>query len=250
MASENCQNPGCSKVIPQASLRKLGCGHIVCDQCLRYYLPYKLKNDVLGCAVPACSLPMRSDLLSLADYKDLLSEDHFTAMCNRADYAASFDCMRQLQNEEYTTYHASAIIPGVLYLGSEADALHLEYLWELNIKKIINMAVQSKNYYPKNFEYEHVPISDSPDVSFPFPRCVASIACAIREKKPVLVHCLEGRSRSATAVLAYLISTGLTLQKALGLVRGKRNIIAPNPGFLEQLQAFERMCVEMKVVSL
>lgn len=51
----------------------------------------------------------------------------------------------------------------------------------------------------------------------------------------VLVHCKEGISRSATLVLAFLmLKRNLTVQEAVRLVRGRREII-PNHGFLQQL---------------
>lgn len=46
---------------------------------------------------------------------------------------------------------------------------------------------------------------------------------AKESKSAVLVHCQAGKSRSATVVLAYLVSTGLTLKAALDLVQSKRS---------------------------
>lgn len=49
------------------------------------------------------------------------------------------------------------------------------------------------------------------------------------------MHCVQGVSRSATLVIAYLmIKHHMTVQDALRLVRSKREI-CPNPGFLQQL---------------
>ena len=54
----------------------------------------------------------------------------------------------------------------------------------------------------------------------------------------VFVHCVQGMSRSATLVLAYLMKTcGMGVQDAVRLVRSKREIY-PNPGFLQQLCDF------------
>lgn len=51
----------------------------------------------------------------------------------------------------------------------------------------------------------------------------------------VLVHCLQGLSRSATLVLAFLmIKKGMTVTEAVETVRSKRRIY-PNDGFLQQL---------------
>ncbi|KAJ0762870.1 putative phosphoric monoester hydrolase [Helianthus annuus] len=57
----------------------------------------------------------------------------------------------------------------------------------------------------------------------------------------VLVHCFAGRSRSATVVVAYLMKThGMRSSKALNLVKSKRSVVAPNAGFILQLQSYEK----------
>ena len=51
----------------------------------------------------------------------------------------------------------------------------------------------------------------------------------------VLVHCVQGVSRSATLTIAYLmLKHHMTVQVATRLVRAQREIF-PNPGFLQQL---------------
>lgn len=56
----------------------------------------------------------------------------------------------------------------------------------------------------------------------------------------MLVHCFMGRSRSATIVLAYLISRQtLTLSDALYKLRAVRPQAQPNTGFYQELRALE-----------
>ena len=48
-----------------------------------------------------------------------------------------------------------------------------------------------------------------------------------------------GVSRSATIVLAYLMTIGdYDLEKALQIVKGSRGYIHPNPGFMMQLRKY------------
>jgi hypothetical protein len=48
-----------------------------------------------------------------------------------------------------------------------------------------------------------------------------------------------GVSRSATIVLAYLMTIGdYDLEKALQIVKGARGYIHPNPGFISQLRKY------------
>ena len=54
----------------------------------------------------------------------------------------------------------------------------------------------------------------------------------------VLLHCASGSSRSGAVLIAYLMwQQDLTVDQALALARRSRPIIAPNPGFYEQLEA-------------
>jgi protein-tyrosine phosphatase len=56
----------------------------------------------------------------------------------------------------------------------------------------------------------------------------------------VLVHCAAGVSRSATICIAYLMRHHhLSLAAAYAVVLEARCVIDPNPGFMEQLKAYE-----------
>ncbi|MFS7933163.1 putative phosphoric monoester hydrolase [Helianthus anomalus] len=45
----------------------------------------------------------------------------------------------------------------------------------------------------------------------------------------------------ATVVVAYLMKThGMSSSKALNLVKSKRSVVAPNAGFILQLQSYEK----------
>lgn len=73
-----------------------------------------------------------------------------------------------------------------------------------------------------------------------FPQIVLSIHTALKENRHVLVHCYAGVSRSATAILAYLIwAQGMAFNTALKLLWSKRPVVNPNAGFREQLRLWE-----------
>ena len=58
----------------------------------------------------------------------------------------------------------------------------------------------------------------------------------------VLVHCFQGKSRSAAVICAYLIRReGLSFADALGAVRAVRPQACPNLGFAAQLRRCERL---------
>jgi protein-tyrosine phosphatase len=66
-------------------------------------------------------------------------------------------------------------------------------------------------------------------------------ATAISNGGKVLVHCAQGRSRSASMVIAYLMKQQhMSFHQALSQVKEARPIISPNEGFMAQLQKFEK----------
>lgn len=58
----------------------------------------------------------------------------------------------------------------------------------------------------------------------------------------VLVHCLQGVSRSGAVVVTYtMLALGLEYDAALGVVRRSRPAVSPNPGFADQLRLWHRL---------
>ncbi|KIJ61952.1 hypothetical protein HYDPIDRAFT_95280 [Hydnomerulius pinastri MD-312] len=91
----------------------------------------------------------------------------------------------------------------------------------------------------------HVPIRDNADVDIAkwFDDVVKFICDALEadEQNKVLVHCLQGISRSATLVCAYLVATTpMHALEAIAHVQSKRGIVAPNLGFRRQLVVWGR----------
>jgi hypothetical protein len=65
----------------------------------------------------------------------------------------------------------------------------------------------------------------------------AFISDALASGHNVLVHCIEGRSRSVSVVIAYFILTRrLDFESAFSIVRERRTIAFPNPQFTAQLK--------------
>jgi len=59
------------------------------------------------------------------------------------------------------------------------------------------------------------------------------------EANVILVHCMQGISRSATVVCAYLIATeGLEAHEAVDAVQEQRHVVCPNLGFRLQLAKY------------
>ena len=68
----------------------------------------------------------------------------------------------------------------------------------------------------------------------------------------VLVHCAQGKSRSTTCVLAYLLAKDLSLgvDDALQFVKTKRMMAKPNPHFMKQLHQHQKNGLFVRLHSL
>jgi len=62
---------------------------------------------------------------------------------------------------------------------------------------------------------------------------------ALDEGERVYIHCAGGIGRSPTMAAAYFISQGLTLDKAIDLIKKGRPVIHLTPEQIEQLVTFE-----------
>jgi hypothetical protein len=63
------------------------------------------------------------------------------------------------------------------------------------------------------------------------------IAACVRDNIPILIHCHQGVSRSASVVIDYVASTlQISAHDATALVKKSRSIISPNEGFMARLQ--------------
>ena len=95
-------------------------------------------------------------------------------------------------------------------------------------------------------------MTDTPssDLRSHFPRAVHFIASALANDPDarILCHCYGGVSRSATIVVAYLMSTHrMSVDEALKLVRSKRQQVNPNSGFMAQLRRWEKDIGERQI---
>ena len=68
---------------------------------------------------------------------------------------------------------------------------------------------------------------------------------------PTYVHCKAGKSRSVTAVIAYLIHANhWTLSRAYAFVTERRKGISPNIGFVSELMTYEEQELGRKSVGV
>lgn len=162
--------------------------------------------------------------------------------------------------EGYPTFTVSTILPNFLYLGPELTTQeHVDELQELGVKRILNIATECDDDHGLRlrevFErYIKIPMRDTVEED--------NIAWGVREvcnflddarlhSAPTYVHCRAGKSRSVTAVMAYLIHANhWTLARAYAFVLERRKGISPNIGFVSELMTFEEQELGGKSVGV
>ncbi|MBN3294940.1 DUPD1 phosphatase, partial [Amia calva] len=144
--------------------------------------------------------------------------------------------------------HVNEVWPNV-YIGDEKTALDRYNLEKMGMTHILNAADGKWNvgtgpeYYSDiNIDYYGVEAEDIPsfDLSVFFYPAAQFIDHALsKPENKLLVHCVMGRSRSATLFLAYLmIYKEMTVVDAINHVI-KHRCILPNRGFLKQLRQLD-----------
>jgi protein-tyrosine phosphatase len=147
------------------------------------------------------------------------------------------------EDEEYL-YLPSTIIKDKLYLSCASIAGKKHLIDHYGIKGVISLGsfYEHVTYtlHPEPVNYHFVFINDHEDepIELEFKECIKFIN---QTEGPVLVHCMAGISRSATIVIAYLMSERkMSYAEAYNHVKEKRRIIRPNSGFRRQLKSFEK----------
>uniref|UniRef100_A0A3B4VDE9 Dual specificity protein phosphatase n=1 Tax=Seriola dumerili TaxID=41447 RepID=A0A3B4VDE9_SERDU len=152
--------------------------------------------------------------------------------------------------------HVNEVWPNV-YIGDEETAKDKHSLKRLGITHILNAAEGTWNnvdtgagyYSDMDIVYYGVVAEDV--ATFDLSQYFFSAAQFIKEtlsnpQNKLLVHCVMGRSRSATLFLAYLmICENMTVVDAIDHVKKRRRII-PNWGFLKQLRELDMHLLEKR----
>ncbi|KUF77092.1 Dual specificity protein phosphatase 12 [Phytophthora nicotianae] len=140
-----------------------------------------------------------------------------------------------------------------LYLGEAGAAQDAEFLETNKIQAVI--ALGTGNLTAKPCEMLLIDILDMEEelLLLHFDECISFLKRHLmREDEPaaVLVHCVYGQSRSAAICVAFLMATqSKTLLDSYDEVQKVRPCISINPGFLRQLELFERMENNPQIMS-
>ncbi|XP_050727595.1 dual specificity protein phosphatase 3-like [Eriocheir sinensis] len=148
-----------------------------------------------------------------------------------------------------------------LFLGDCDAAMNESYLLKNRITHVLNAAGNAHgpapvktgpNFYKSpSIKYLGLNLIDLPfiNISVHFERASVFIEEALKSGR-VLVHCRQGRSRSAAIVVAFLMMyRGMTAAAALTMIRKKREI-RPNNGFLQHLANLDLKLFQIKLEKM
>ncbi|KAM7379845.1 hypothetical protein PAMP_005365 [Pampus punctatissimus] len=132
-------------------------------------------------------------------------------------------------------------VTSALFISNARSACSDELIQQEAVTLCINVSKQQP-FPSAGVTKLQIPVYDDPneDLYSHFDRCADAIQKEAKRGGRSVVYCKNGRSRSATICVAYLMKhRKLTLTDALQRVKTARHVIDPNPGFMSQLQRYE-----------
>lgn len=150
-------------------------------------------------------------------------------------------------------------IKGNLYLGGFQSS-SINFVKQEKITHIVNTAKDLHKFYvrwgrevkqledSKTVKFLHVGWLDSMEQLLykhkkwdQLQEAIDFIVDALTNGGNVVVHCAQGKSRSATVVIAcVMVLLEMNFEDALKFVQEKRSVAQPNPNFVKQLKEFEK----------
>lgn len=143
------------------------------------------------------------------------------------------------------------ILPG-LYLGSWKTATDINTLEELGIVCVLNVAKEIDDttcnqssqvniQEPKKIDHFKFNWTHDQDLVPSIDSAIEVISKCQAQGKPLLVHCLQGLSRSAALTIGYVMKTQkVHCQQAYEFVKSKAPSISPNVGLISHLVELEK----------
>ena len=131
-----------------------------------------------------------------------------------------------------------------IYIGNISVTTNKKILKSIGITHILSITSTMTALYPVDFIYKHVVAYDLPDFNLApeFTNCARYIQSVISSGGRILVHCMNGASRSVAIVLAYFIYinyNNLRVNEILKMIQNSRPIAHPNNGFMNQLYRYD-----------
>lgn len=131
----------------------------------------------------------------------------------------------------------SIIVPNHIYISDYFTAQNYALLEMYGIRQILTIGKELPTHTTDKFKTMHISLDDHPNENI---TAYFQDAHAFIRQAPTLIHCYAGISRSASLVIAYLIShLNMSLDDAITYCKKRRPRINPNHGFIQQLKEYE-----------
>jgi hypothetical protein len=143
-------------------------------------------------------------------------------------------------------------VRGSLFIGNSAAASNLALLKNNGISHVLICCSEVGPAFPEKLEYKKLNIQETFDFNIAafFEEAFEFIDAAYSNGHGVLVHCMQGQSRSPTIMTAYLMKKfRMSASKAFQLVLQKHPSAQPNGGFMEQLNNYEKSLSDQTAAS-
>ena len=173
---------------------------------------------------------------------------------NDEDFDYRGTSRKEYENEFYKRV-CSEIIDDFLYLGGDLVAKDAEVFENIGITHVINCAADYSEDYHKDkgviYKSYHLKDHTSEDIACCFYDAIQFFNDCRSQGGKLYVHCVQGISRSATMIIAYMILTeGITYNQGYKRVKDRRACANPNLKFIQQLMWFEKRLQDTNFRSL
>ena len=159
---------------------------------------------------------------------------------------------RQKREEDHVAFETHGrLVTDHVFIGGCHVAGNREWVEE-NVSLVVNLSKRDFRY-SQDVTCLKIDVEDSQteNISTHFERVNEMIQQHVTQDKSVLVHCMKGKSRSASFVLAYLVSCKrMFLSDAYDLLHEVNRGLSINSGFINQLMEFEKKVFDLQVSTL
>ena len=149
--------------------------------------------------------------------------------------------------DETKEFEGSELIDDFMWIGGEESAFDVTGMKRLGINYVLNCCGNQIDLKYGLFDIELHKINASDDYEYHIMKdvegCIKFINKAKKNNGKILVHCVQGRNRSATVCCAYLIYSGMNIADAYKQILIKRELpiaglALKNENFRKQLMDF------------
>jgi len=158
-----------------------------------------------------------------------------------------------LPEADWTEQAGQEVLEKLLFIGDADTCKNERFMRENNITHVVNATQDPKLGGERNWfnlesqtlklKYMRVDVQDNEDYSIRpfFEPANGFIEGARKSGGAVLVHCRQGRSRSSSIILAYMMMhRQMDYDEALAQVQAKRPIANPISKFEQELRAYDK----------